>query len=145
MNSRRNVTMKKRGGFHLSGEIWSFMICKSLIDMADLKAPAGTKKSHRKCLDFLAKTAGMSTVDLFNKITPVEFIEKIGKRHLLDTYKTHYGKDKKMAKVPDLWHRVVSYRDAALKEGKEWGKCGDLGMAELPALPKSASRKSNNK
>ena len=145
MSTRRNATMKKRGGFNLSGEIWSFGICKSLIDMADLKAPAGTKKSHRKCLDFLAKSADMSTVDLFNKITPIEFIEKIGKRHLLNRYKSHYGKDKQLAKVPDLWHKVVSYRDAALKEGKEWGKCGDLGMAELPALPKSATRKSNNK
>lgn len=145
MNSRRNATMKKRGGFHSSGQIWSFMICKSLIDMADLKAPAGTKRSYRKCLDFLAKKASMSTEDLFNKITPDEYFEKVGKRHLLDTYKTHYGKGKQWAKVPDLWHRVASYRDAALKEGKEWGKCGDLGMAELPALPTSATRKSNNK
>ena len=113
--------------------------------MADLKAPAGAKKSHRKCLDFLAKTAGMSTEDLFNKIMPVEFIEKIGKRHLLDTYKTHYGKDRKWAKVPDSWYRWQANRDQVLKEGKKWGEDWRLSIVELPEMPKSATRKSENK
>lgn len=145
MNSRRNATMKKRGGFNNSGEIWSFMLCKSLIDMADLKPPVGTKKSYRACLDFLAKKARMSTVDLFNKTTPIEFFGKIGRDDLLDNYKTHYGKDKKWAKVPDSWHRAKSNRDEALKEGKKWGEDWRLTMAELPEKPKSATRKSNNK
>ena len=145
--SRRNTTMKKRGGFNESGELWSFMVCKSLIDMAGLKPPAGTKKSHRKCLDFLAKKVHMSTEDLFNKTTPLEFIIKIGKRwDLLDQYMTRYGKiGSRRAEVPSEWHRVRDYRDEALKAGKKWGEDFRLKISELPEMNKSATRKSVTK
>jgi len=144
MSSRRNLTMRRSGGFSGSKDMWSFMLCKSLIDMADLKPSAGVKKSHRACLDFLAKKAGMSTEDLYNKITPIEFLVKIGKGHLLNHYKTHYGKGYK-TKIPDSWHRAQTYRDAALKEGKKWGEDGDLYMSPLPVAKtrKASSRKSN--
>ena len=78
IRARHNRTAKK-GGFLSSEDIWSFAMCKIIIDNVSRNPPAGVKKSWREALAYLASLAGFTPEHLYNKITPDEFFAKIGK------------------------------------------------------------------
>ena len=76
MVKSRQTRKAMKGGFSNSADIWSFGICKMIIDAVG-EAPAGTKKNWRECLIYLAGRAGVTPEHLYNKMTPIEFLTKI--------------------------------------------------------------------
>jgi hypothetical protein len=129
-NRRQNKT--KKGGFSNSDKIWDFGISKVLVDKIGT-APKGTKKSLRKCLDYFASLLGVSTEDLYNKITPDEMLVQLSRQNILG--KTVYGTyAEPWEKYRDLWqHDTAQKRDAALAAGKTWGSDEALMLKALPA------------
>lgn len=138
-NGKQRLNRSLKGGFSKSSDIWSFGICKTLIDAIG-PAPAGTKKNWRECLNYLAERASVTPENLYNKMTPDEFLRKIFRDGVLG--KTYYGQYKQpWEKFRDLWQQTASNRDAALKEDKTWGKDYRLQIAELPGKPMSEEQK----
>ncbi len=111
-----------KGGFYNSADVWSFGICKMIIDAIG-GAPAGTKKSWRECLNYLAGRGGVTPENLYNKITPTEFLKKIGKDYVLG--RDAYGRfSKPWEQYREFWQRSSAERNA-----------GRTRNVELPGKP----------
>ena len=115
-------TMK--GGFVDSKKMWSFMGCKNLIDALG-GGPPGVKKNWAECLTWLANKVKMSPENLFNKMTPHEFLFKAGVSSHTIIYNDYERR----------WGHVKVQRDQALKEGKKWGSDWRLILEPLPGKP----------
>jgi len=138
-NNKQRLNRSLKGGFSKSTEIWSFGMCKALIDALG-QAPAGVKKNWRECLNYLADRASVTPEDLYNKMTPDEFLKKINRDSILG--KTQYGLYKQpWEKYRDLWQQTARYRDASLKEGKTWGNDWYLQIVALPGKPMSETQR----
>jgi hypothetical protein len=128
-----------KGGFNNSNDIWSFGMCKTLIDAIG-GAPAGTKKNWRECLIWMASRASVTPEDLFNKMTPDEFLKKVGMSHVLGA--NYYGLYKQpYAKFQDSWSTAKRNRDEALAKGEQWGASWKLGLAPLPGKEATVEQK----
>lgn len=133
MVKSRQTRKAMKGGFSNSADIWSFGICKMIIDAVG-EAPAGTKKNWRECLIYLAGRAGVTPEHLYNKMTPIEFLTKIFRDGVLG--KNHYGIFRKpWESFRELWQRTSAARDDALAAGKTWGNDWNLKMVDLPGKP----------
>ena len=131
--NRRAVRRSMKGGWAQSGKMWSFMICKAVIDEIG-GAPPGVKKNWTESLTWLAKQVRMTPVDLFNRMTPGELLKRLGKQ-----YSTLYSQ------IGDNWRGVEIERDKALKEGSSWGD-SRLPVMPLPGKPvREARGKAANK
>lgn len=129
----KNSRSSMKGGFSNSANIWAFGICKVIIDRVDRtrNAPAGTKKSWRKCLEYLASRVSETPEDLYNKMTPIEFLKRVFEDGVLG--KTQYGTFKNpWEKYREMWQRAAESRDAALAAGKTWGDDEALQLKPLP-------------
>ena len=116
-------------GVYGSSEIWSFGMCKLLIDAIG-GAPAGTKKNWRECLIWMASRASVTPDVLFNTLTPDEFLKKIWKDGILGA--NYYGVYKKpYASYQDSW--------ASAKRARAEGWAG--AWVPLPGKEFSAEQK----
>ena len=120
-----------KGGFYNSDKVWSFKICKLLIKALGLKPPAGTGTNWNECVRSLASLARVSPEELYNKITPDDFLRKIGRGHILGGYGGTVGRayDAPWEEFRDLWERA---RDV----GPQW-----LRTIALPGKPMSQARR----
>jgi len=129
---RRNRThCAMKGGFSDSKDMWSYGVCKMLVDaLGDV--PTGVKKNWLDCLIHFAERAGMTPEDLFNKITPDEFLTKIGRAGVFGV-KNVYGRyPVPYNKYQAVWDNNKRNRDAALAQGKAWGSTWELRLSPLP-------------
>jgi hypothetical protein len=111
-----------KGGFYNSADIWSFGMCKMIIDAVG-GAPAGTKKNWRECLNYLADRVSVTPEDLYNKMTPNEFLKKVFRDGVLG--RDVYGRfSKPWEQYRELWQRAASERNA-----------GRTRNVELPGKP----------
>jgi len=76
---RKNVrkTMKK-GGFSNSSNLWSHNNCKTVIQLGRMGPVSVIKNNWRECIKYLANHIGVSPEELYNKITPDEYLMRIG-------------------------------------------------------------------
>jgi hypothetical protein len=134
----RKTRKAMKGGFHNSAIIWSFAICKMLVDVVGY-APAGTKKSWRECLNFLASRVGLTPEHLYNKMTPEEFLIQVSKDSVLG--KDRSGKfQKPWLGFQDNWQYAAQKRDEAIATGKTWGNNSHLRLVDLPGKPKNETQ-----
>lgn len=109
MVKSRQTRKAMKGGFSNSADIWSFGICKMLIDALGT-APAGTKKNWRQCLEYLASRGGFTAEHLYNNVTPTEFLTKISMNWVLG--KDAYGTFKTpWESFRELWGQAAIQRD----------------------------------
>ena len=76
----RTTRKAQRGG--AISDYWYFGMCKALISNLGLAPPPGTLKSHRKCLEFLAAKIRMDPEDMYNLMTPDEYVVRSGEPRL---------------------------------------------------------------
>jgi len=120
----RPTSMK--GGFYNSDKVWSFKICKLLIKALGEKPPAGTGTNWNECIRYLASVARVSPEELYNKITPDDFLKKIGRGHLLRARGGAWGMyDAPWEEFSVLWSRAK----------------GDTTIRPLPGKPMSEARR----
>ena len=120
----RPTSMK--GGFYNSDKVWSFKICKLLIKALGKKPPAGTGTNWNECIRYLASVASVSPEELYNEITPDDFLRKIGRGHLLGTWMgEREAYDAPWEEFRDLWSRAK----------------GDRTIRPLPGKPMSEARR----
>ena len=127
MRTRKNM----RGGFSESLKVWPHSICKYIIQQARLNPGPNVLKNYRSCLIFLALQLNISPEDVFNKMTPREYVKKIGHPTIFE------NRARSAATAPDgnltnLWHLVETHRNKALEEGHVWGGDPRLKISELP-------------
>lgn len=140
--------MPMRGGFNNSKDIWSFGICKMIIDEIDGgQSPAGVKKNWRESLTYLAQRMSVTPEVLYNRITPAEVLEKFGKGQLLKWTSWSTTATSKYRQFADNWDHARRERDAALKAGAKWGpeNYGILKESPLPGKEKSEAQRQAEK
>ena len=143
-----NRQTRKSGGFSNSDTIWNFGLCKALIKEFNIQKDDGALRSHLECLKALARAAGVSADDLYNKMTPYEFIvKKLGhtpKSHLRLAQKLSRGMQGILLRDEDKWRMAADFRDEQIKEGKTWGE-PYLFLRPLPDTKAKTKAKSKSK
>ncbi len=140
-NKRSRLRKTMRGGFNNSKDIWSFGICKMIIDEIDRQPPAGVKKNWRAALTYLAERMNVTPELLYNRITPAEVLTRFGKGYLLKWSSWNSPATYKYRQFADNWLSIASDRNAALAEGKTWGNDYRLKELPLPGTEKSEEQK----
>ena len=137
---RRSVRGPLRGGFgfHHSKDVWSFGVCKMIIDEIDSQPPAGVKKNWREALIYIAERMRVTPEVLYNRLTPAEVLEKFFKGHLL---KWPYFTTTKYSQFADVWARIRRERDEALEAGGKWGQHWVLNEVPLPGKEKTEAQR----
>lgn len=143
MTTRKQIIY---GGFRESSDIWNHSICKTIIQKAELNPGPEVLRNHRKCLIFLSLqlNPAISPEDLYNKITPMEYVEKIGKRNVFNS-RTKTSSTGVYGGLTEKWQSIELRRNAAIAKGGIWGTHPDLQLKELPgkevtSVSRSASR-----
>lgn len=145
MFTRKN--RKMRGGFSESPEIWSKSICVTLVDLINYQNDKVDKKNHLSMLEYLADRIDEWPENLYNKITPDEFLRRLKSDFnpppdLIINY-THYGKNGyRLTEIPDIWHLLQVRRKLALRTHM-WGNHPHLMLSPLP-LPKRKNKTAKN-
>ena len=139
MNASRTTRKAMKGGFPNSKEIWSFAICKIIVDAIG-DAPAGTKKNWRDCLTYLAKRASVTPEYLYNNMTPIDFFKKIAMDHILgrDAYGRFIHPWEKFRKQ---WQWAEQFRNFKSRNVELPGKV----MNEATRVAKDASNEERRK
>jgi len=151
---------RKIGGFHNSERMWNFGLCKALIKELNIHKDAGVLRSHVECLNALARSVGVSAYDLYNKMTPLEFIiKKLGhtpKSYLRLHEKLSRGMQGILRREEGQWLLAAEFRDNELKAGKTWGepylylkplpgaKSKSMSMSKSKSKSKSSQRSANS-
>ena len=147
MPTRKNRQI--RGGFKESPKIWSKSFCSTIVDLVKYPSEKIDKRSTLEMLKYLADRVKMTPEDLYNKITPDEFLtelERIGDSpHDLYLSEWEYGKHgTKYTAIPLLWKNLQQKRDTELKKGHKWGKDYGLELKPLPGSNKKKTVKNNS-
>ena len=132
--------------------MWNFGLCKALINEFNIPKDDGALRSHLECLNALGRSVMVSAYDLYNKMTPLEYIVKVlghtPKSHLRLAQKLSRGMQGILMRQEDRWLVAAESRDNEIKAGKTWGEGSllliDLPVAKAKAKSKSKSRSSAN-
>lgn len=137
------VRRSMKGGYQLIQECWSFKTCKLILAALSKQytflskypegIPPGVGTNWNECIRLLASIAEVSPEELFNRMTPDEFLTKIGEGMLLYT---GGGAFKVGAKLSEAWQKEY--------EGwREAKRSGDRLTLQLPGKRMSAARKAS--
>jgi len=133
LNNARTKSRKAMiGGFYNSEKVWSFKICKLLINALGQKPPPGTTTNWNESIRYLASLARVTPEELYNKMTPDDFLRKIGRGHILG------GNGAAGAAWPYAapWEAFRHLWAGARDTGPQW-----LRMIALPGKPMSEARR----
>jgi len=103
--------------------------------MVKIFDPDGKQKNWNRCLKYLASIINVSPEDLYNKITPFEFLCKAGKAWMWyrDDMTTESIRIKLMRGRSEGSKRLEKCRDIDLKHGKVWGESQYLMIFPIPS------------
>lgn len=128
--------------------MWNFGLCKALINEFNIPKDDGALRSHLECLNALGRSVMVSAYDLYNKMTPLEYIVKVlghtPKSHLRLAQKLSRGMQGILMREEDRWLSAAESKDNEIKAGKTWGE-GSLLLIDLPVAKAKAKSKSSRK